>query len=267
MKHALAFLLFPVLLSSQAAKEVEITAEPHHHEVFTNDQVRVFDVTIPQHEATLLHWHRHDYAIVFIGDSKVVNEVKGKPPVNLSFHDADVAFSPAPFVHVARNVADTPARNIDIEFLQDDQLRKLPAPKADDARGLQILQSGTQQILWIKDGIRASLYEIQPGGVIPSPEFAGPALIVALNDYVLRSTAHSKAPAAFSLQTGEVRWLPENFSQPMANASDGPARFIAFDFPVQAHRSGAKNRPQQESSRQDPQFMPTLGSPKQQQDR
>ena len=247
MKRVLAFLLFPVLLTSQSTKEVEISAEPHHHEILSNDQVRVFDVTIPQHEATLMHWHRHDYALVFIGESKVINEVKGKPPATLSFHDGDVLFSPAPFAHLARNLGDKELRNIAVEFLQDDQLRKLPAPKTDETRGLEILQGGTQQILWIRDGVRASLYEIQPGGVIPSRDFAGPVLVIALNDYALRSTAHSKAPAAFSLQTGDARWLPENFNQPLANASDGPARFIAFDFPTQTSRSGTIARLQHRS--------------------
>ena len=235
MKRVLALLLFPAILTAQAAKEVEITAEPHHHELLSNDQVRVYDVTVPQHDATLMHWHRHDYALVIIGESKVVNEVKGKPPATLTFHDGDVLFSPAPFAHIARNLADSQFRNIAVEFLQDDQLRKLPAAKDDDARGLEILQAGTQQILWIKDGVRASLYEIQPGGVIPPRDFAGPLLIIAINNCALRSGTRSKHPAAFSMTTGDVKWLPDNFNQPMTNASESPIRFIALDFPAQTH--------------------------------
>jgi len=234
MKRVLALLLFPVLLSAQAAKEVEISAEPHHHEILSNDQVRVYDVTVPPHDATLMHWHRHDYALVFIGESKVINDVKGKPPATLTFHDGEVLFSPAPFAHLARNLAETPFRNIAVEFLQDDQLRKLPVPKEDDARGLEILQGGTQQILWIKDGVRASLYEMQPSGIIPPRDFAGPLLIIALDNCALRSGMHSKHPAAFTLQTGDAKWLPDNFNQPMTNASEAPARFIALDFPPAA---------------------------------
>ncbi len=62
-------------------------------------------------------------------------------------------------------------------------------------------------------------------------DFAGPLLLIALNDYALRSSRRSKTPAAFSMQPGDVKWLPDNFTQSLTNASDGAARFIALDFP------------------------------------
>jgi hypothetical protein len=230
MKRSLALAFFCFVPTFLAAQEVEITAEPHHHEIFSNAQVRVFDVQVPAHEATLMHWHRHDYALVIIGDSKVLNEVKGKPPAPLSLHDGEVLFSPATFAHIARNQSDSSFRNVAVEFLQDDKLRERPAPK-DDPRALEILQGGTQQILWTKDGVRCSLYDLQPGGVIPARDLGGPVLLIALNNSALRSGVHSRKPSAFSLATGETRWLPDNFLQPMTNASEGQARLIALEFP------------------------------------
>ena len=56
------FCLITTLLAAQAtAPEVEITAEPAHHLTFENKSVRVFNVEVPPHAETLMHWHRHDY--------------------------------------------------------------------------------------------------------------------------------------------------------------------------------------------------------------
>src|ERR1039458_9429688 len=86
-----------------AAPEVEITAEPHHHLTLENKSVRVFNVDVAPHSETLMHWHRHDYIAVNLGDTEVVNQVKDKPPVTVKLKDGQTGFTPATFAHIARN--------------------------------------------------------------------------------------------------------------------------------------------------------------------
>src|SRR5215467_12598545 len=90
-----AFWPLAILLLPQSATEVEITAEPHHHLVLENAYVRVFDVDVAPHDATLMHWHRHDYFYIVLGAAYVSNNVKGKPPVEAKFSDGDTRFLPA----------------------------------------------------------------------------------------------------------------------------------------------------------------------------
>src|SRR2546426_12792609 len=161
-------LFFPVLLltavvlsaQSNATKEVEITAEPSHHLALENEHVRVFKVEVAPHAATLLHRHRHDYVFVTLGASEVSNEVEGKPPVTLKLQDGETRFTPGGFAHIARNLASTPFRNVTIEFLQD---KAASQAKWDQERGLNVLTGGTQEILFVKDGVRVSEIELQPG--------------------------------------------------------------------------------------------------------
>src|ERR1700740_1682119 len=94
-----ALLLLTALLFTQTS-EVEITAEPHHHLVLANDQVRVFNVEVPVGSATLMHWHHHDYIYVTLGAVEFSNEVEGKPPVILKLQDGETRFSPGPFAHL-----------------------------------------------------------------------------------------------------------------------------------------------------------------------
>jgi hypothetical protein len=70
MKRSLA--LFPLLIlffAAQTTTEVEITAEPSHHLAIENEYIRVFNVEIAPHAATLMHRHLHDYVYVTIGDA------------------------------------------------------------------------------------------------------------------------------------------------------------------------------------------------------
>ena len=226
-------LLLVLLLPQAPAPEVEITAEPHHHQVFSNDQVRVFTVEVGPHSETQMHWHRHDYVYITLGPSQVVSAVKGKDPVTAKLNDGDTYFLPATFAHIARNLADTPFRNVTIELLQDEKLRKLPKP-ADD-RGLEILEGGTQQILWIKDGVRASEFELQPKGTGPLPK--GECLLVAVSDLRLEHAGvHGSGPRGLSpdvpLISGHMLWLNATAPYAVTNTGNGTAKFVILEFPA-----------------------------------
>jgi hypothetical protein len=227
MKSALLCL---ILLTAQAvAPEVEITNEPHHHFTFENKSVRVFNVEIPSHDETLMHWHRHDYFSITLGGAEILNAVKDKPPVTLKFPDGDVRFASATFAHVVRTTSPAPFRNVTIEILEDEALRNSTA-KWDEDRGLDVLTNGTKQILFVKDGIRVSEVELQPGGAAPM-HHTGPHLLIAVSDLALHSAVEGQAPGPVRLKSGEVRWTPGGFSHTLTNTGHNPAKFVTLEFP------------------------------------
>lgn len=245
MKRFALLLFLTAFLPAQSPQEVEITAEPHHHQVFANDQVRVFNVDVPPHAETFLHRHGHDYIYVMFGASEIVNAVQGKDPVNVKLHDAQVGFTPGAFAHIVRNL-DQPFRNVTIELLQDDKLRHSPAhwdpAHPDDDRGLEILHGGTQEILFVKDGVRVTEFELQPGGVVPAHRYAGPHLLVAVTDLDLRNDIDVRAanpavkPAVtaervLQMKSGDHKWLPANYSHTITNTGSTTAKFVTLEFP------------------------------------
>ena len=238
MKRLTLLCLFATLLAAQAiAPEVEITAEPHHHLTLENKSVRVFNVEVPPHAETLMHWHRHDYIYVTLGDTEIANEVKDKPPVTVKLKDGQTAFTPATFAHIARDLADQPFRNVTIEILEDESLRKSTA-HWDEDRGLEIFPGGTQQILFVKDGIRVSEFELQPGAiVVPAHHHAGPHLLVAVSDLNIPSAVQSDVPGGVlglvsaHFKSGDSRWLPANYSHTITNTGPKPAKFVTLEFP------------------------------------
>jgi quercetin dioxygenase-like cupin family protein len=224
-------LLAATLATAQAvAPEVEITAEAHHHLTLENKSVRVFNVEVPPHSDTLMHWHRHDYVYVTLGKSEVVNAVKDKAPVTVTLQDGETRFSPAPFAHIARNLSDQPFRNVTIEILEDESLRKSTA-QWDEDRGLDILANGTRQVLFVKDGIRVSEFELQPGAVLPMHHHAGPHLVVAVSDLDIRSDVQGQGPMPGHLKFGDSKWLPGGYSHTLTNTGSKPAKFVTLEFP------------------------------------
>ncbi len=234
MKRHVLFLLLSAIAFAQSPREVEITAEPDHHLVIENDQVRVFYVDVPPNAETLLHWHRHDYVFVTLGPTEVVNAVKGKDPITQKLEDGDTRLVPGNFAHQVRDVASTHFRNVTVEILQDEKLRT-SAAKWDEDRGLDILEGGTKQILWIKDGIRATEFELQPGAKVPEHHHNGPHLLVAVSDIDIRSdvsgTGPMSGPMPGHFKSGEAKWLPGNYSHTITNTGKQPAKFVTLEFP------------------------------------
>lgn len=227
----LALLLTAILLSAQADNEVEITNEAHHHLAFENEHVRVFKVEVAPGDSTAMHRHRHDYVYVILGSADVSNDVEGKPPVELKLKDGEVGFLPGNFAHIARNLAAAPFRNVTIELLQDEKAHTAPAPQWDEERGLHVLNGGTQEILFAKDGARVSEIELQPKGMIPTHHHKGPHLVVAITDLDLRSDIEGRGSLPSQLKSGEVKWVPGGYTHTLTNVGQKAARLVTIEFP------------------------------------
>jgi quercetin dioxygenase-like cupin family protein len=228
MKSAL--LCLAILTAQAAAPEVEITNEPHHHLTFENKSVRIFNVEVAPNIETQIHWHRHDYIAVTLGPAEISNAVKDKPPVAVKFAAGDVRFASAPFAHFVRATGPEPFRNVTVELLEDESLRT-STPKWDEDRGLTVLPNGTKQILFVKDGIRATEYELQPAAVLPAQTHPGPYLVIAVTDLDLRGEAEDQPPAAIHFKSGDSKWLPGAYSNTLSNTGAKPAKFVTLEFP------------------------------------
>lgn len=228
----IAFILIAASLTfAQNASEVEITSEPSHHPALENEQVRVFKVEVAPHKSTLMHWHRHDYLFITLGDAHVSNKIKDRDPIELNFVDGDTRFVTGNFAHIAENLSNKPFRNVTIELLKDEQARKNPPAKWDEERGLNVFNGGTQHILFVQDGVRVSEFDMQPGGMIPSHHHKGPHLLVAVSDLELRSDVEGQGPMPGKFKSGDVKWLPGGYTHTLTNAGKQPIKFITLEFP------------------------------------
>lgn len=230
------------LAAQVSTDEVDVSHEPHHHLTFENEYVRVFNVHVDPNAETQMHWHHHDYIAITLGDAEVSNTVKDKPPVTAKLPDGDTRFSSGNFAHHVRDIGTQPFRNVTIEILQDEWLRNSAAAGKihwDEDRGMEVLDRGTQQILFVKDGIRVTEFEIQPGGVVPMRQYTGPRLLVAVSDLEitdleLRGGVKSDAaggPMPGHIRSGDSKWLPGGYTHTITNTGSKPAKFVTLEFP------------------------------------
>ncbi len=215
-----------VPMMATATGEVEITAEPSHHLVLQNKFVRVFKVEVAPGGATLLHSHRKDYVFVSLGSAGFSNEIEGKPAATVTMQDGEARFAQGGFVHRVRNLAKTPFRNVTVELLQRPDGRT----KWDEERGLHILEGGTQDVMWVKDGVRVSEVELQPGGMTHKHSHFGPELIIALSDLTLHSNVHGRASAPVRLAAGEIQWLEGSATNGTMNMGKNQAKYLMLEF-------------------------------------
>jgi hypothetical protein len=225
-------LLLLALLFYQAgiAQEVEVTAEPSHHLVLQNAYVRVFRIEIAPGSATLLHRHRHDYIVVRLGASDVANEIPGQSVVRTKRNDGDTQFTPGNFAHVLRNLGNNPSRSVIVELLQDDKNRDSPA-RWDEDRGLHILHGGTQEILFAKDGTRASEVELQIAGAEPRQHYVGAVLLVAVSDLNLRMDQPGRSYSNLELKSGDIKWWDRGLTANLTNVGGQGAKYVLIEFP------------------------------------
>ncbi len=180
MKLRLRWLAILILCSFARGQEVEITAEPSHHQILQNDYVRVFRVEIPP--------------------------------------------------HAPRNLTGQPFPHVTIEFLRDAAVHKSPPPEWDEERALHVHHNGTQEILFVKDGVRVSDFELQPGGMVHKQRHPGPRLIVAVGDVDIKEKIAGRGDQPILLKSGEVKWLEGGTTGMLMNTGKRSARWITLEF-------------------------------------
>ncbi len=225
-------LLFAFSLSAQAPVAVPAAKEPHHHLVLENSYVRVLRVSVPAHDATLLHQHDVPYIYVALGPGDVINAVAGKPEAHLVMTDGQVGYSRGGFAHIARTDAGSPFNNVTIELLRpqgepknrcDRVVPGEPGPCTHERR----LNSYTNSPSFETDEIDVYSVELQPkAGFRDIPETD--MLLVALDQAEL--TVQRTGQTNVKLSGGGQLWLSRRTAQTIRNASDRPSRFLSIKF-------------------------------------
>ncbi len=163
------------------------------------------------------------------GDSHLSNEVEGKPPAEVKLADGDTRFAPGNFAHIARNLSHQPFRNVTIELMQDEKLRQTPSYWPDES-GEKHFPGGSSKILFVKDGVRVSEINLEPGAVTPSHRHDAPHLLVAVTDLEVRSDVEGTGPMPGKFKSGDVKWLPGGYTHTMTNLGKSPARLVTVEF-------------------------------------
>jgi hypothetical protein len=243
LSSLLLFLAFS--LSAQAPTAVPIPREPHHHLVLENDYVRVFRVTVPAHESTLLHQHDVPYLYVSLGPADVINAVQGKPEARLVLADGQLGYSPGHFAHIARNDSNLPFNNVTVELLKPQGEPRntcaeiVPGGSEWHCDSPAIRRGRSQDSVpqFQTDEMEASLTrmdsDVQQAGFTPS---AG-TLFVLLSGSGIQTVVRGQPVE--TLVVGDVRWILAGSNSTFSNPSQKAWSYLTLAF--QGSESRHKN--------------------------
>ena len=242
-----SLLLFSAFsLNAQAPVAVPAAKEPHHHLVLENSYVRVLRVSVPAHDATLLHQHDVPYIYVALGPGDVINAVAGKPEAHLVMTDGQVGYSRGGFAHIARTDAGLVFNNVTIELLHpqgeprnlceqviDSPLSDCENPPSSKLPPDSSLRTPARfakmERLFETDEILAESASLAPRASYIQSGSQPSQLLIALDNSEVRVDVQGKPSK--SLHSGEALWLPAGNPPTIANLNGhGASRFLLCSF-------------------------------------
>ena len=189
---------------------VPVDREPSHHLVLANDYIRVFRVDLAPHATMPLHRHDHDYIGIPLVASDLTNTAEGQQPVKVHWEAGEAHFGAAPLKHVVTNNSDLPFRNYTIELLKHGEVQ---LKAGENERGVNLLEGGTIESLFIKDGVRAIDIKLNPGVSVSGPHLARPHLLIDI-----------------SPDDQKVQWFNAGEGTSLKNSASQPARYLLLEF-------------------------------------
>lgn len=220
---------------------VPVADEPHHAHVFQNDFVRVYNVTLPPLDATLLHQHDKPYVYLMLGTADVVNAVAGQPEVRLPFEDGATRYSRGGFAHIARTDAGIPFHNITIELekpqasprnlppgANDRPLGSCPPAAADSRPGKNQVPAEQSVSCFETDQVRLDRLRVEGGKDYSDVAPRTAALLVAMSGANLDVSVGGQHVAF--LHEGDVLWLPVGTSRRVVDFLGTQSSFLLLSF-------------------------------------
>lgn len=229
------------------AATVEITAEPFHHLVLKNQQVRVFAVEVPPKAETRMHRHRYNHVFVALGDSEVTDEHQGQKSEERRLNQGDVGFVEGGFAHRVRNLSDAPFRAVAIEVLKPVRgivrLATCDVDEGIECGFCNVASARRQKCDWPGEldalpelekreaayGVYQFVMHMEPGSTTGPHHHTADHLLVAVSDLELKDEAEGRPPETLRMKSGEVRWVKGGFTHTLTNLGK-PAWFVNFEF-------------------------------------
>jgi hypothetical protein len=242
MKSVFLMLLLAFAPLSGAQSAPDMAAAPHYRQLLSNDQVRVFALTLRPLERTMAR-HDHNVLVIALQDCDVVIWPEGESDiVNFHFNQGDVRFYPGGHALGLRNDRTTEYRNVTVEFLDpkvtnygyqshlgtwDYGPASISPPTDPHAKFMNSILLGAATV---------SDVQLLSRDPFAPPEKPSPELLVPVTDIDLKAGEYERIRKS----SGDSVWIPAGRKATFLSAAADPARFIVVQFLSQAtNQTGA----------------------------
>jgi len=217
------------VITVAALPGVPIAQEPHHHLVFQNSFVNVYEIEVAPGDATLMHQHYYDNLFVVFGDADLTNAVAGQKPTKLSLSDLGIHFAREPYAHIIANKDKLPFRNITVELLQTQGELKNFSSSINEA-----LDTAPPDGWGIRQGRVLETDQVQvvavavPSSTAWSPPHDGHDRLVVMLDKINDASGPTEKNSPFP--AGMLAWFPADTDLSIPNESDQQMKLMILEF-------------------------------------
>jgi hypothetical protein len=217
------------VMTVAALPGVPIAQEPHHHPVFRNAFVNVYEIEVPPGDATLMHQHYYDNLFVVFGDADLTNTVAGRQPEKLGLSDLGIHFAREPYAHIVANKGKVPFRNITVELLQTqgpvknfysgiNNALEIAPPDGTGIRQASVLETNE---------VRVTAAAV-PSSTAWSPPHDGHDRLVVMLDKINDASGSTEKGSPFP--AGMLAWFPADTELSIPNESDQQMKLMILEF-------------------------------------
>ena len=229
-----------------AQSSPDMASAPHYRQLLSNDQVRVFALTLRPLERTMAR-HDHNFLVIALQDCDVVIWPEGESDiVNFHFSQGDVRFYPGGHALGLRNDRTTEYRNVTVEFLDpkvtnygyqpylgtwDYGPASISPPTDPHAKFMNSILLGAAAV---------SDIQLLSRDLFPPPEKPGAELLVPVTAIDLKAGEYERIRKS----SGDAVWIAAGRKETFLNAAADPARFIVVQFiPETKNQTGPQASP------------------------
>ncbi|HVZ56438.1 MAG TPA: hypothetical protein VG870_07250 [Chitinophagaceae bacterium] len=187
-----------LLLGTAARAQVPVRWEPHHHNLFENDRVRILDVRLGPGDTSAYHVHRTPSVFITLTHTRTGSQLRGRPPATSGYGTAGSATYDSlviPRIHRVWNEDSTWFHVMDIELTGQYPSREALPLTGQYLQGL--FQGG------LANGYRLNL---PAGATWVFPSTTSPCLLVSTDSSVATFRLGTDSQTRY-LQPGHFQWL------------------------------------------------------------
>jgi beta-alanine degradation protein BauB len=233
-------------LAQEPPAPVPLTAEPSHHKVLENDEIRLFTVEVAPGATTRWHEHANDFIWIALGDAVIVDHPRDGADARVEARDGAMTFRPRGLVHAVTNQRDVPFRNVTIELLRaqtggrnqcGSALKDRPLDCPASAGASSPKRKGPSVLPEFEtDQTIVSLVTLGPDDRFAFKPTMHPPVLVALEgtdaealvDMKMEGGAYGRGKRA--MKGGDAMAVPTGMGVELHNLARAPARFVVLEF-------------------------------------
>ena len=231
-RFTIGLLLVASAALAQPQPTVSMADEPHHALLLSNDQVRVYAVSIPPHTSLPLIQHEHNFLVITLRECEIASWAEGNAGViTYRYERDDIRFFFGGPARALRNDTSAEYRNLTVEFLNPKVTTLGFQPESGHWEyGSSALspppdpQGKFTDVMKLGEAIVKDV-QLLPDDEYPEPEKPLVELLIPLTDIDLKSTDQRIRKDA-----EELLWISPGRKSKWINNAGEPARLVVIEF-------------------------------------